>query len=379
MASDIAIVGAGIGGLTTGIALAQRGIAFRIFEAAPELREVGAGIWVPPNGLEVLARLGAAQAVKEAGTPIEIAELSDYRAGVLQRAETRSSLGHATVAIHRGALQKLLAERVPRESLCLGRQCSGVEAKDGAVLVRFADGQTFEASAVIGADGLASSVRASLFPEVQPNYSGQTSWRGVVDYELPQPFNRVSAEIWAPERRFGFSSIGGRRTYWYATADAPAGTRLSADDAKRKLTSLFTEFAPPVPSLIAETPGEAMIQTDLSDLDPETQWTSGRIALLGDAAHATTPNLGQGGAQAIEDAWVIADQIARRDRIEDAFAEYERRRRPKASMLIRRARQMGRMAHLGSTGARLMRNMLVRQTPASITRRELEKIYQPPE
>jgi 2-polyprenyl-6-methoxyphenol hydroxylase-like FAD-dependent oxidoreductase len=247
------------------------------------------------------------------------------------------------------------------------------------VLVRFADGQTFEASAVIGADGLASSVRASLFPEVQPNYSGQTSWRGVVDYELPQPFNRVSAEIWAPERRFGFSSIGGRRTYWYATADAPAGTRLSADDAKRKLTSLFTEFAPPVPSLIAETPGEAMIQTDLSDLDPETQWTSGRIALLGDAAHATTPNLGQGGAQAIEDAWVIADQIARRDRIEDAFAEYERRRRPKASMLIRRARQMGRMAHLGSTGARLMRNMLVRQTPASITRRELEKIYQPPE
>jgi len=325
--------------------------------------------------MEVLSRLGVADAVEGSGTPIEHAELSDYKAGLLQRADTSLKGGFATIAIHRAALQNALLSSVPMGCVQLGRSCTGVEVREDSVLASFAEGESFEAVGVIGADGLSSTVRRCLFPEVTPRYSGQTSWRAVLEYELPAKFDRISAEIWAPGRRFGFSSIGGGRTYWYATVDSAAGVRVPADEAKRQLASLYREFSEPVPSIVARTDAATLIQTDLSDLPPDAPWTSGRVALLGDAAHGATPNLGQGGAQAIEDAWAIAEQLANHDDIREAFARYEKSRRAKAAMVIRRARQIGRLAHMRNPVARFIRNTALRMTPASYAQREIDKLY----
>jgi 2-polyprenyl-6-methoxyphenol hydroxylase-like FAD-dependent oxidoreductase len=377
MTGDVVIVGGGIGGLTAAIALRQRGFAPRVYEAAPELREVGAGIWVPPNAMQVLARLGLADAVARAGAPIRAAELRDARAGLLQRADLSYAVhrfGHGTVAIHRGRLHRLLADHAGT-AIHTGARCTGVEARGDRVAVHFADGGETEASVVIGADGLRSAVRESIFPGVPLRYSGQTSYRGVLTFALPLAFDGMGWEVWSAGARFGFSAIGDGEVYWYATADAPAGGSDAPGALHRRLQALAAPFPAPVPELVAATDEARITRTDLTDFAPIGSWHRGRVALLGDAAHATTPNLGQGGAQAVEDAWVLASRLAASDTPEAAFAAYERIRGPKARKVVTTSWRFGKIAHLSNPLARGARNLLLRLTPASVARRQSDALY----
>lgn len=378
MDGEIAIVGGGIGGLTAAIALAARGFRPRVYEAAPELRTVGAGIWVPPNAMQVLARLGLADAVAAKGSPIRIAEVRDARAGVLQRADLSYAVrefGHPTVAIHRGRLQRVLADHLPADAIHTGRACTGVEERDGRVLVRFADGDAAEAPLVIGADGLRSAVRRSIFPEIPLRYSGQTSWRGVATHSLPPELDGTGWEVWSAGARFGFSAIGHGEVYWYATEDALEGESDAPRTVAAKLRALAEPFPAPIPQIVAATDEARITRTDLVDFAPIASWHRGRVALLGDAAHATTPNLGQGGAQAIEDAWVIADRLAAGRDAEAAFAAYERIRMPKARMVVTTSWRFGKMVHLRNPLARAARNLLLRAMPASVGRRQMDALY----
>ncbi|MBV9108817.1 MAG: FAD-dependent monooxygenase [Gemmatimonadetes bacterium] len=241
MDGDIAIVGGGIGGLTAANALAARGFRPRVYEAAPELRTIGAGIWVPPNAMQVLARLGLADAVAAEGSPIRTAELRDAKAGVLQRADlfyAEREFGYPTVAIHRGRLQRVLVDHLPADVVHTGRACTGVEARGDSVLIRFEGGDTAEAPLVIGADGLRSAVRRSIFPEIPLRYSGQTSWRGVVSHVLPRELGGTGWEVWSASARFGFSAIGHGQVYWYATTDAPEGEADAPGTVSAKLRAL---------------------------------------------------------------------------------------------------------------------------------------------
>ncbi|HYH79222.1 MAG TPA: FAD-dependent monooxygenase [Longimicrobium sp.] len=378
MTGDVVIVGGGIGGLTAAIALRQRGFAPRVYEAAPELREVGAGIWVPPNAMQVLARLGLADAVSRVGSPIRAAELRDARAGVLQRADlsfAEREFGHATVAIHRGRFQRVLAEHAGADIIRTGAQCTAVEQRGERVVIRFADGGETEADVVIGADGLRSAVRESIFPGVPLRYSGQTSYRATLDHALPPELDGVGWEVWSAGARFGLSAIGHGEVYWYATMDAPAGGGDPAGTLRGRLQALAAPFPAPIPALVAATDESRITRTDLSDFAPIERWHRGRVALLGDAAHATTPNLGQGGAQAVEDAWVLADRLAASATPEAAFAEYERIRMPRARMVVNTSWRFGKIVHLSNPLARGARNLLLRLTPESVGRRQSAALY----
>jgi 2-polyprenyl-6-methoxyphenol hydroxylase-like FAD-dependent oxidoreductase len=378
MPHDVVIVGGGIGGLTTAVALRQRGLTPRVYEAAPELREVGAGIWVPPNAMQVLARLGLADAVAREGSPIRTAELRDAKAGVLQRADlsyAQREFGHPTVAIHRGRLQRVLADAVDTGAIHTGRQCTGVEQRGEHVAVRFADESETEADVVIGADGLRSAVRESIFPGAPLRYFGQTSYRGTVTYTLPPEFDGMGWEVWSPGARVGFSAIGHGEVYWYLTRDAPASGTDAPGTLRATLDAVAAAFPAPVPALIAATDPAHVTRTDITDLAPIASWHRGRVVLLGDAAHATTPNLGQGGAQATEDAWVLADRIAANASPEAAFAEYERIRSPKARMVVNTSWRFGKLTHLSNPIARGARNLLLRLTPESVARRQSETLY----
>jgi 2-polyprenyl-6-methoxyphenol hydroxylase-like FAD-dependent oxidoreductase len=147
MGERVVIVGGGIGGLTLAIALRRRGIEAPVYEAAPELRAIGAGIWVPPNAMQVLGRLGVAEAVLHEGARLERAELRDFRTGVLQSAdmgEAARRFGYPTVAIHRGRLQRVLLDGLPADAVHVGRECREVVAGGGGAVVRFADGSEVE-------------------------------------------------------------------------------------------------------------------------------------------------------------------------------------------------------------------------------------------
>lgn len=372
------IIGGGIGGLTAAIALQRRGIAAHVYEAAPELRAVGAGIWVPVNALKVLDRLGVAQAVQAAGAALERADLRDYRGTALQSLDLRAlerRYGFTTIAIHRARLHAALAAQLAEGTLHVGKASQQVEQDDRAARVQFADGSAVSGSAVLAADGVRSAVRRQLFPGARLRYSGQSSYRAVVRVALPPELAAGGQEIWGRGCRFGFSSIGGGEVYWYATLDAAPGVQETPGQAKARLHELFAPFPAPVSQLIAAAEEQQLIRTDMYDLRPLPAWHRGRVALLGDAAHATTPNLGQGGAQAIEDAYVLAEFLAQHAEPAAAFAAYQQLRQAKATMIVNRSWQMGKLAHLKNPLGRAARNALMRGMPASLGQRQFDALF----
>lgn len=375
---NVIIIGAGIGGLTTAIGMRQRGLDAVVYEATPELRPVGAGIQVPPNAMQVLQRLGLAEAVQQAGVPLRQAEIVDAHQGLLQRVELGAAerqYGFPNVAIHRARLHSVLLGALDQRQVQLGKACQSVEQTAEGVQVCFSDGSTSQADIAIGADGLRSIVRQHLFPNVQLRYSGQSSYRAIAPCTLPDAFEGVGQEIWGPGCRFGFAAIAPGEVYWYATVDAPAGEQDAPGSAKARLVKLFAAFPPPVPVMLQATPEAHILRTDMFDFMPIPSWHSGRIVLLGDAAHATTPNLGQGGAQAIEDGYVLAQCLAQHQQPTYAFAAYEAVRRKKAALVVKRSWQLGKITHWQHPLARAARNALVRATPASATARQFEALY----
>jgi 2-polyprenyl-6-methoxyphenol hydroxylase-like FAD-dependent oxidoreductase len=373
---QVAIIGAGISGLAAAIALSRRGAAVQLFERAASLSERGAGIWVPPNAMQVLALLGVAEDVKRAGIEISSAELHDYRTGLLQTVETRGSRGWTNVAIHRQVLQQILADHAKTE-IQFGHELQTLAQTDSDVLLQFSNSTTHRAGVVLGADGIHSAARRALFPDTRLRYSGQTSWRATVAFELPRPSAHKSLEIWAPGARFGYSAIAEKQVYWYATADAPPGGGEPPGEDKDRLARMAKRFPPPILELVSATPGAAILRTDLWDLPGLATWHHGRVLLLGDAAHPATPNLGQGGAQAIEDAWVLADVLGDARDLAPAFLELERRRKPRTRLVVTRAWQLGKLAHLGGL-RRMLRNLALRATPSSILRKEVKTLYDYP-
>lgn len=375
---DIVIIGGGIGGMTAAIALRQRGLAATVYEAAAELRPVGAGILVPPNAMQVYGRLGVADAVQQAGFVPRAAEILDARDGLLQRSDSvglAGSYGFPTVAIHRARLHGVLAAALGPAAIRLGKACTAIVDEPGGALVRFADGDAVRARVVIGADGLRSVVRQHLFPDAALRYSGQSSYRAVVPFALPEEIADVGWEVWGAGCRFGFSSVAPGEVYWYATVDAAPGTERDRRPYKERLAELFADFPAPIAALIAATPETSMLNTDIYDLRPLARWHRGRVVLLGDAAHATTPNLGQGGAQAVEDAAVLAECLATHREPEEAFASYERRRRAKASMVVARSWSIGKLAHVRNPVARAARNVVMRSIPPAMVARQFDTIF----
>jgi 2-polyprenyl-6-methoxyphenol hydroxylase-like FAD-dependent oxidoreductase len=309
---------------------------------------------------------------------LERAELLDYRRGVLQTVDLRAierRYGFATIAIHRARLHEALSAELANGTLHLGKASQQIEQDSQTVQVRFADGSTAQGSLAVAADGVRSTIRRQLFPEAQLRYSGQSSYRAVVRATLPPELQKAGQEIWGRGCRFGFSSIGGGDVYWYATLDSPPGVKENTKQAKAQLQKLFAPFPAPVQGLIASAEAQQLIRTDIYDLRPMPAWYQGRVALLGDAAHATTPNLGQGGAQAIEDAWVLAESLARYAEPEQAFAAYQRVRQAKATMVVNRSWQMGKLAHLKNPLGRALRNGLMRMAPPSVGQKQFDMLY----
>lgn len=377
---EILIAGGGIGGLTAAIALQQHGFEAHVFEAAPELRAVGTGIWMPPNAMTVLERLGIAGEIMAAGLPLSGIEVLDIRAGLLQAIDPAGlarAVRFPTVAIRRSELQRILASALRPGSLHLGREVVRLETAAGGVRVHFADGSGADGRMLIGADGLRSTVRRQIRPDVRLRYSGQTCFRGLAPVELPDGLRAVTREIWGGAERFGFSAVGDGAVYWFAPITAPPGTAADPAKSKQELLARYAHFPAFVYDIIEATRTETILQTDLFDIRPFRGWCDGNVVLLGDAAHASTPNLGQGGAQAVEDAFCLA-RILRESGLDvRAFAEYERIRSPRTRGIINLSRTFGRMAHWRNPIVRTVRNAALRATPDSVARRRMVDLYTP--
>ena len=375
------IIGGGIGGLCAAGSLQRVGIDVRVYEVAPALKPIGAGIAMAPNAMRVFENLGIADAVKACGVSLKRFVVGDLRGRVLQEMEGRvieSRFGHPIIAIHRAHLHRILLEKLEGDVVRFGRRCVACHQTAEWVVAAFEDGSEESGDFLVGADGLRSSVREALFPSARLRYSGQTCWRGVSTALLPSGLADTSTELWGCGLRVGFLPIGGGKVYWFATANRDAGG-VDEGDLRAKLLELFRGFAEPVPSIIEQSPQSAIVRHDLYDLRPMSVWSSGRTTLVGDAAHAPTPNLGQGGAQAVEDAWVLADEMGRVDDPAVAFRQYELRRKRKANRIIRESRRFGWVAAMDHPALCTVRNMLVRWTPEFVSRQHIVWVFRGPD
>lgn len=374
------VIGAGIGGLAVALGLQRQGLEVEVYEAAEAIRPVGAGLALAPNGLNALSRLDTdlGQEVAAAGLAFDRFSLQQSDGTVLSAVDTRSlatRFGHRPLTILRSELHACLCRRLEAGSLRLGKGFAGYETTPTGLRVRFDDGSQTEADFLLGADGLRSAVRQQLLGACRLRYAGQTCWRGLSPLVLPATYAGQATEIWgqAPGRRAGFSQATSELTYFYLTDAAPAGQPGLTPAALRER---FAGFPPVVAQLLAALPAEQLIHGDLYDLAPLQRYTQGRVALLGDAAHATTPNLGQGANQALESALVLSQclsRISRPGQLEAAFAEYERRRMPRASSIVARSWRLGALSQLRHGQG--LRNLLMRLTPASLMSRSFAELY----
>jgi 2-polyprenyl-6-methoxyphenol hydroxylase-like FAD-dependent oxidoreductase len=227
-----------------------------------------------------------------------------------------------------------------------------VAQDESGVTVTSADGEEFRADLVIAADGIHSAVRSALHPDHPgPRYSGYTAYRGVSAVEIADG----GGETWGSGLRFGHVPLLDARIYWYATANQPRDKQAGPGGAHGDVTNLFGDWHDPIPAILAATPKEAVLHNDILDLPlPLVPFVSGRVALLGDAAHAMTPNLGQGACAAIEDAGALSRHLHEAPDLATALSRYDAERRPATAKLIRRSRLIG---SFGQVENRLVRGL----------------------
>jgi 2-polyprenyl-6-methoxyphenol hydroxylase-like FAD-dependent oxidoreductase len=374
---DVVIAGAGIGGLSLAASLSQNGTRVTVLERASLLGPVGAGITVQPNAMLALRTVGLDRAVADGGCIVTTSALLDARGRTLAEMPLEDigrTVGAPTVCIHRARLHRVLQEAAHSADLrldCEVVEVSGLEGGMARPALTTRNGMRCEGDLVIGADGLHSRVRAALEGEKPPTYAGYTSWRGVCANQGRVPPGRVT-ESWGRGERFGIVPIGHDEVYWFCTADAPPGGR-DEGGARAALLERFGRWHAPVADLIEATPEDKILRTDITDRAVIRRWSRGRVALLGDAAHPMTPNLGQGGCQAIEDAIVLARALASERSIEEALARYESTRIDRANEVVDRARSLGNVAQWSSPFGCFVRDWLMRLTPTSMARRSLER------
>ncbi|MET0622200.1 MAG: FAD-dependent monooxygenase, partial [Pyrinomonadaceae bacterium] len=329
----IVIVGGGIGGLAAALALRREGFEPSVYEQAPELLEVGAGIAVWPNAFRALERLGLGGEVLARAGRIERA-LWLGRDGTPYKHFAFPETGSPAVALRRADLQTVLRAALPADSLHLGETFEEFkEFADGGgeVVARFEGGAEVVCDVLVGADGLHSRVRSQVLGASEPVYRGYSVWRGVTRLAGAPLADGTALEVYGEGRRFGVGPLGLGRTGWWATANEPEGTTEPPAEHASKLSRLFAGWCAPVTELIEATPSESILRNAAYDRPAAVRWGAGRVTLLGDAIHPMTPNLGQGGCMAVEDAAVLARCLARYEDPRAALRAYESRRRARAA------------------------------------------------
>ncbi|NJL00760.1 MAG: FAD-dependent urate hydroxylase HpxO [Spirulinaceae cyanobacterium RM2_2_10] len=338
------VVGAGIGGLTTGIALRRAGYAVEVYEKTRELRPAGAGISLWSNGVKVLNALGLGDRLAAIGGQMNAMTYRSHTDELLSEISLQpliATVGQRPYPVARTDLQVLLLTAFGEADVHLGKHCVAVEQTADSATAIFADGSCATGDLLIGADGVRSTVRQYLLGREQaPRYAGYVNWNGLV----PASPDLAPADVWViyvgEGKRASMMPVGGDRFYFFFGSPMSAGTTVEPAQRRDELAQQFAGWPQPVQRLIERLNPLQTNRLEISDLEPLEHLVNGRIALLGDAGHATTPTLGQGGCQAIEDAEVLWRSLVTTNiSVADALQRYEQARKERTANLVLKARK----------------------------------------
>lgn len=349
---NVVIIGAGMGGLTTGIALKKFGHQVRIFEQTEKILPVGAAISLWSNGVKCLNYLGLTDKIAKLGGQMD--DLA-YVDGLTGDVMTQFSLlplieevGQRPYPVARADLQNMLMDEFGRDQIYLGKKMVSLEDKADYVEVHFADGSSTQADLLIGADGTHSLTRTYVLgQQVQRRYAGYVNWNGLVEISE----DLAPAQQWTTYvgegKRASLMPVADGKFYFFLDVPLAAGLDNNRDEYKKLLKQYFVDWCQPVQQLIERLDPQKTNRVEIHDIEPFTQFYKGRVVILGDAAHSTTPDIGQGGCQAMEDAIYLARSLQINTLgLEDALRRYQNKRNERANELVLRARKRCDVTHM---------------------------------
>lgn len=357
------IIGGGIGGLSTAIALKNAGIKVAIFERAAGLRTAGAGLSIWSNAAYALKKLGVLENVMNEGKTISKSAIVNelgQNISEIPLHKLNQQAGAPTIAILRKNLLQILYETLKETEIHFNAECIDILTDTDQVTAVIKDGRRISADLLIGADGIHSAVRNKVFGHFLLRNNNYLAWRGVTGFQHDYITQSFMFESWGKGNRFGFVPVNDKEVYWFATHNAVSHSKVGN---KQEILSLFSHFASPIPDVIESTDQQNIIETNIYDLKPLRNWVKGRVALLGDAAHPMTPNLGQGACMAIEDGLVLAGCLIENGSIEKALINYEKKRIKRVRLIVNSSRQIGIIGQLQHPILCKSRNFFMKNTP----------------
>jgi len=371
---EYALIGGGVAGLSAAIGLSALGKEVRVFEQSALLKGVGAGFGLAANAMQAFAYLGLRDDVEQIGFYTDSYAILDERGRTLispdaQRLSSRYQ--QRNFSVHRADLHRLLLSKVA-DVVTLGKRLQRFEEKGSTIELFFEDGDRARCRYLIIADGVRSNARMQLVPKASPRYSGYTCWRATISNKsigLPE-----GSETWGANGRFGMTPLVNDRIYWYACVNSVPANPVYRDYSVSDLLRRFRNYHAPIPQILTITREADLLWNDIIDIKPLQHFAYGRILLIGDAAHATTPNMGQGACQALEDVAVLCDEIASRPKVEEAFVRFEKRRLARTRYITQTSWWIGKSAQFTHPWLIGLRNTLLRKMPAAWAQASLKKL-----
>jgi 2-polyprenyl-6-methoxyphenol hydroxylase-like FAD-dependent oxidoreductase len=362
----IAIIGGGIGGLTTAVAMSRGGLDVELYEQSSRIGEIGAGITLSPNAMKAYRALGIEDQIAAIGFESENQVVRTWNTGkviskVFRKGVYQKEFGAPYFSMHRADLAEVLARQLPDGIFRLGARCTEAGSNAASAWARFADGAEIEADIVVGADGIHSAVRGSLFGQQSPRFTGTVCWRGLVPVDLLPP-GLISTDLtmyMGPRSHLIHYMVRRGEVINFVAhveTDAWTGESWTQECDRSEVLETYKSWHEPLLGLLGAS--AHYYKWALYDRDPLDHWTAGRVTLLGDAAHAMPPFIGQGACMAIEDAYMLAAAIAQTPHdLGGALQRYEGLRIPRTRRAVLDARARGEEMHLTSRWAQLMRNL----------------------
>jgi salicylate hydroxylase len=362
----VAVIGAGIGGITAAVAMRQRNIEVDVYEQSAAIGEIGAGVTLSPNAIKAYRALGLEAQIAAIGYESDYQLVRSWNTGnvisqVFRKGVYQKEFGAPYLSVHRADLIEVLHRRLPDRTVHLAARCVEVETGNTGARARFADGTEIEADIIVGADGIHSAVRRSLFGPEAPRFTGSVCWRGLVPIDaLPSGLIGKDLTMYMGPRShvIHFMVRAGKLINFVAHVETDAWTQESwtQECDRAEVMETFAGWHAPLRQLLGCA--ERYYKWALYDRDPIAHWSKGRATLLGDAAHAMLPHIGQGACMAIEDGYALAAVIAQMpDELGDALRHYERLRLPRTRRAVLESRARGNEMHLTSRWAQWKRNL----------------------
>ena len=374
---EVAIVGGGIGGLTTAIGLHKIGIKAHIYEQAPYFKPLGTGIGIGSNAMLALNELGVAHDILKSGMPLHDQQFLNANGKVMNTIDFRllkNKFGEENIAIERSDLHQALFDAINPEYIHFNKKMTHFNQTKTDVTIHFNDQTSVKADYVIAADGIHSIFRQTLLPNSTPRYAGYTCWRGIAKIQNDVE-SHISSEAWSKDGRFGWAPLYNGYAYWFACINISKNDEYFKSLDQAAVAKQFSHYPKLVNRLINDTPDEYFLHHDIYDIKPLSTFVYQRVVLLGDAAHATSPNMGQGAGQAIEDAYWLTNAFVQSKTMEQAFNTYNKKRVNKTRKVIHRSRQIGKAAQWDNPFLIYLRNTVLPLIPEDVLFSRLQFLF----